>query len=90
MADLSSNAPTILAAVGSFVGAAVLVVTARVYVRSLMLKTFGADDYVMVGAGVSALPLLFAFLPFVSLLFASPIFSRNLCQHVLRCVLLEP
>lgn len=52
MADLSSNAPTILAVVGTFVGCAVLVVTARVLVRALMLKRVGPDDYIMIAAVV--------------------------------------
>ncbi len=53
MADFPTNAPTILAIVGAFVGCAVLVVALRVFVRTLMLKTFGPDDYVMVAATVS-------------------------------------
>lgn len=52
MADFSTNASTILAIVGSFVGCAVLVVLLRVFVRSVMLKMFGPDDYVMVVASV--------------------------------------
>ena len=52
MADLSTNAPTILAIVGAFVGCAVLAVCLRVFVRLIMLKMFGSDDYVMVTATV--------------------------------------
>ena len=46
------GAPEIIAIVGAFVGSAVLVVTLRVLVRSLILKTFGLDDYIMVGSTV--------------------------------------
>jgi len=52
MADISTNAPKVLAIVGTFVGCAVLVVVLRVFVRSIMLKMFGHDDYVMVAANV--------------------------------------
>jgi hypothetical protein len=49
---MATNAPEIIAIVGAFVGCAVLVVTLRVLVRSLILKTFGLDDYIMVGSTV--------------------------------------
>jgi hypothetical protein len=49
---MATNAPEIIAIVGAFVGCAVLVVALRVMVRSLILKTFGLDDYVMVGSTV--------------------------------------
>jgi hypothetical protein len=49
---MATNAPEIIAIVGAFVGSAVLVVMLRVLVRSLILKTFGLDDYIMVGSTV--------------------------------------
>lgn len=50
--DMSTNAPTILAINGSFTGFTLLVILARIYVRSIMLKTFGADDYFITAAMV--------------------------------------
>jgi hypothetical protein len=47
-----TNAPSILAINGFFCGVAVVVVLARIYVRSIMLKTFGTDDYLITGAMV--------------------------------------
>ncbi|KAF2469141.1 uncharacterized protein BDR25DRAFT_229933 [Lindgomyces ingoldianus] len=43
-----TNAPEILSITGSFFAAAALVVLLRCYVRIVMLKVFGIDDYVMV------------------------------------------
>jgi hypothetical protein len=51
--DTTSNAPSILAINGFFMGFALLIVGARIYVRSIMLKTVGADDYVIMAAMVS-------------------------------------
>lgn len=51
--DTTSNAPSILAINGSFMGFALLIVGARIYVRSIMLKTVGPDDYVIMAAMVS-------------------------------------
>lgn len=48
-----NNAPKILAITGTFFTAALIVVMLRVYVRSVLLRVFGIDDYVMVGAMVS-------------------------------------
>lgn len=48
-----TNAPEILAITGSFFAAAALVVLLRCYVRLVMLKVFGIDDYIMVVAMVS-------------------------------------
>jgi hypothetical protein len=50
--DYSSHAPFILAINGFLVGLSLLIFGARIYVRSMMLKTVGADDYVMVAAMV--------------------------------------
>jgi hypothetical protein len=51
--DMSTNAPTILAINGAFTGLALCVVLARIYVRTIMLKTFGIDDGFIVAALVS-------------------------------------
>ncbi|KAE8453535.1 hypothetical protein EG329_010396 [Mollisiaceae sp. DMI_Dod_QoI] len=45
-----NNGPVILAVTGAFTGFAALVVIMRIYVRAVMLKTFGADDWIMVVA----------------------------------------
>ncbi len=50
--DTSTNASSILAINGFFCGFTILVVLARVYVRAIMLKTFGVDDYLIVAATV--------------------------------------
>jgi hypothetical protein len=47
-----TNVPSILAINGFFCGVALIVVLARIYVRSVMLKTFGTDDYLITGAMV--------------------------------------
>ena len=56
-----TNAPEILAISGSFFAVATLVVLLRCYVRLVMLKVFGIDDYVMVVAMVCKLSALEAF-----------------------------
>ena len=53
--DTTSNAPSILAINGFFMGFALLVVGARIYVRGIMLKTVGPDDYVILLAMVGGL-----------------------------------
>ena len=50
--DTSTNAPSILAINGFFCGFSVLVVLLRGYVRAVMLKTVGVDDYLMLAATV--------------------------------------
>ncbi|EPE25197.1 hypothetical protein GLAREA_11778 [Glarea lozoyensis ATCC 20868] len=45
--DKSTNAPSILAINGALCGVTLLVVLARFYVRSVMLKSVGADDWFM-------------------------------------------
>ena len=50
--DRSTNAPSILAVNGVFCGAAVLVMAARFYVRAVMLKTLGTDDWLILAATV--------------------------------------
>jgi hypothetical protein len=57
--DYSTNAPSILAIVGFFDAFALLVVLARIYVRGVMLKTVGTDDYVMMAAMVNLTSNLF-------------------------------
>lgn len=54
--DMTSNAATILAVNGVFTGVSLLIVLLRVYVRTIMLKTFGADDYFIVAAMVRDYP----------------------------------
>jgi hypothetical protein len=61
--EMTSNASTILAINGTFVGFSLLVVLARVYVRIIMLKTFGVDDYIIVAAMVTQI-----FIPIASTL----------------------
>jgi hypothetical protein len=46
----ASNGPVILAVTGAFTGLAGLVVLLRIYVRAVMLKTFGPDDWIMMVA----------------------------------------
>jgi hypothetical protein len=58
--DTSSNAPSILAINGFFCGITVLVVMARMYVRAVMLKTCGVDDY-LIFASMVTIPLSFKF-----------------------------
>ncbi|KAH9207631.1 hypothetical protein DL95DRAFT_395890 [Leptodontidium sp. 2 PMI_412] len=57
--DRSTNAPSILAVNGVFFGFTVVVMAARIYVRAVMLKTIGTDDWLILaatlcGAGVFA------------------------------------
>lgn len=47
------NAPRILAITGTFFTAALIVVMLRIYVRTVLLRVIGIDDYVMLGAMVS-------------------------------------
>lgn len=49
-----SYAGNLLAIHGTFCGLAVLSVILRLYVRVFMIKSVGADDYIMVAAAVSA------------------------------------
>ena len=44
--DTTSNAPSILAINGFLMSFALVTVLARIHVRTFMLKTVGADDYV--------------------------------------------
>jgi hypothetical protein len=52
--DQSTNAPSILAINGFFAGFTTLIILARVYVRAIMLKTVGTDDYLIILATVSS------------------------------------
>ena len=54
--DTSTNALSILAINGFFCGFSVLVVLLRGYVRAVMLKTVGVDDYLMFVATVRSFP----------------------------------
>jgi hypothetical protein len=51
--DTSTNAPSILAINGVFCTLTVIVGVLRIYVRSVMLKTFGTDDWFILAATVS-------------------------------------
>lgn len=51
-----SNADSILGINGFFASAALVVVCLRIYVRAVMLKTFGVDDYIICAAMVSSSP----------------------------------
>jgi hypothetical protein len=50
--DMSTNAPSILAINGVFCTLTVIVGVLRTYVRSVMLKTFGTDDWFILAATV--------------------------------------
>lgn len=52
-----SYAGNLLAIHGTFCGVALLSVLLRLYVRIFMLKSVGVDDYLMVAAAVSTIPL---------------------------------
>ncbi|CAL3967960.1 unnamed protein product [Diplocarpon coronariae] len=49
-ADRSTNAPSILAINGAFCGLAVAIVAVRMFVRAMMLKAVGKDDWLILGA----------------------------------------
>ncbi len=53
--DNSTNAPSILAINGVFCAFTILVVAARMYVRLMMLKTVGTDDFLVAAAAVRIL-----------------------------------
>lgn len=46
----ANNGPVILAITGAFTGFAGVVVLLRIYVRAVMLKTVGPDDWIMIVA----------------------------------------
>ena len=48
----NTNAPRILALHGFLTGFALVVVLARMYVRSMILKTVGTDDYLIIASMV--------------------------------------
>lgn len=50
--DRPSNAPAILGAVGAMMGLSTACTLLRIYVRGIMIKTFGMDDGVIVLAWV--------------------------------------
>jgi len=54
--DPESHGKTIISITGFFTGFAIAVVLARLYVRAVMLKTVGIDDYIMIVAMVSEPP----------------------------------
>jgi len=60
--DTSTNAPSILAINGFFCGFTVLVVLARMFVRSVMLKTVGADDWLICAATLCGVGVLICFI----------------------------
>lgn len=60
--DTSTNAPSILAINGFFCGFTVLVVLARIYVRVIMLKTMGMDDYLIAAATICGVGVLICFI----------------------------
>jgi hypothetical protein len=55
--DTFSNAPTLLAQTVTFFSVATFVVAGRCYVRAVMLKAFGKDDWTILLATVSNTPL---------------------------------
>lgn len=60
--DKSTNAPKILAITGFFATLTLIVVLARFYVRSVMLKTTGADDWVMMAAMACGVTVFICFI----------------------------
>lgn len=50
--EKASNAPTINGVVGAMMALSTICVMLRIYVRGVMIKTFGVDDAVMVLAFV--------------------------------------
>jgi len=54
-ASPTTNAPSILAVNGGFAGIALVVVILRIYIRSVVLRSIGSDDWVMVAAMVGRL-----------------------------------
>ena len=56
-----SNVPQVLGITGAFFGAAMVTVSLRVYVRSVMLNVFGADDWVMLAAALMAIGTFICF-----------------------------
>lgn len=46
----------ILAVTGCFTAFALMVILARIYVRSVMLKTMGVDDYIVIVSMVGSFP----------------------------------
>ncbi|KAH8779133.1 phosphatidylserine decarboxylase [Hyaloscypha sp. PMI_1271] len=60
--DTSTNAPSILAINGFFCAFTVIVVLARIYVRAIMLKTFGTDDYLITAATICGVGVLICFI----------------------------
>ncbi|KAL3422024.1 integral membrane protein [Phlyctema vagabunda] len=61
--SLESNGSTILAYTGFVTAVSCVVVLARLYVRAVMLKTMGTDDYIMVFA---LLCTIFCFVSFIA------------------------
>ncbi|RAL14703.1 oxidoreductase [Aspergillus homomorphus CBS 101889] len=57
----SSNAPTILAVVGTLTGLSTLIVLLRCYVRGLVLRKFNAEEYNIIGAWLCAVGVLVCF-----------------------------
>lgn len=53
--EVPSNAPTINGVVGAMMALSTICVVLRIYVRGVMIKTFGLDDAVMVLAFVRVL-----------------------------------
>ncbi|ETI19928.1 hypothetical protein G647_08943 [Cladophialophora carrionii CBS 160.54] len=57
----SNNSGALLAIHGAFCGAAVLTVLLRLYVRIFMLKSLGADDYIMLAAAICEIGVITCF-----------------------------
>ncbi|KAH8808753.1 phosphatidylserine decarboxylase [Xylogone sp. PMI_703] len=56
-----SNADSILAVDGFFMALSAVIVMARIYVRTMMLKTFGADDYIISAAMICSILVFVCF-----------------------------
>jgi hypothetical protein len=60
--DNSSNAPSILAINGVFCFVSVVVVLGRLYVRTVMLRSMGADDWLITAAMICGVGVFVCFI----------------------------
>ena len=57
----ANNIPEVLGVTGAFAGAALIAVILRMYVRTIMLKFIGPDDYFMIAAMLMAIGTFICF-----------------------------
>ncbi|PMD44631.1 hypothetical protein L207DRAFT_579565 [Hyaloscypha variabilis F] len=85
-----NNGPRIIIITSTITGISFLVVFLRVYVRAVMLKTVGSDDYTMIAAMVFAAGVLLCFVEEVKLgvghhtaaIFAEPVLAANFSRVI--------